>query len=334
MGKIMGTKGACFADENDGFVWRWYGRASSTQHGKKAAPSEAEHPKAVSVGLLGNMLGWFSGGGSWHNETVTVEMGADDWIDEVYYNGKDIRGTVSRVGTGANEIKMFTFDAVRGGVLCVAANDNQPGHAASFFLRATSNQPGSGWNFALQPGDERCKAFGTGGISGGGPHHDEHVGSMGRPRQWDPPEGWTADAFDDSGWKAPTSETNHGQHGPQHHWSAYHTRQLGVPLPGVWHDTHKYTFYRIRVGPPAEEEAVSTPIVVMGTAVVGGSGEGGSSGAGSMPLIDQVNLLKRELNLEGNIAKVVADACVQLGVSTKGKSLVEQATECCRVLGL
>jgi hypothetical protein len=26
MGKILGTKGSCFADENGGFVWRWLGR--------------------------------------------------------------------------------------------------------------------------------------------------------------------------------------------------------------------------------------------------------------------------------------------------------------------
>ena len=35
MGKILGTKGACFADENGGFVWRWFGRAASEQ---EAAP--------------------------------------------------------------------------------------------------------------------------------------------------------------------------------------------------------------------------------------------------------------------------------------------------------
>jgi len=35
MGKILGTKGACFADENGGFVWKWYGRNGS----RAASPS-------------------------------------------------------------------------------------------------------------------------------------------------------------------------------------------------------------------------------------------------------------------------------------------------------
>lgn len=287
------------------------------------------------------LLGWLSGGGSWHNETVRVEMGADDFIDEVYYNGVDIRSSVSNAGTGANVLKTFNFNPVAGGVLCIAANDNQPGHAASFFLKATSNRPESKWNFTLQPGDARCRAFGTSGISGGGPRHDEHVGSMGRPRQWNPSEGWTANGFDDSEWKAPTRETNYGQHGPQHHWSAHHTKKLGVHLPGVWHDQHKFTFYRICV----DERAAVTPSasanpVVMGTIVTDESMPVmpptvvlEQTSAQPPPLIEMVNAIKKELGIDGTLAQVVAKGCEELGVDTKGKALNQQATECWVILG-
>ena len=68
-------------------------------------------------------------------QTVSVKMCSDDWIDEVYYNGQDIRNTVSKVSRGAVGLKTFTFEAVPGGVLAIAANDNQPGTSAGFGLK-------------------------------------------------------------------------------------------------------------------------------------------------------------------------------------------------------
>jgi hypothetical protein len=50
------------------------------------------------------------------------------------------------------------------------------------------------------------------------------------------------------------------------------------------------------------------------------------------PLIEMVGVIKRELGLEGTLAEVVAEACKQLGVSTEGKTLAEQATLCWRSL--
>ena len=59
----------------------------------------------------------------------------------------------------------------------------------------------------------------------------------------------------------------------------------------------------------------------MGTAV-------GAASASALPLFEMVNALKRELGIEGNISEVVGRACTELGVSTEGKNLTEQATEC------
>lgn len=70
--------------------------------------------------------------------------------------------------------------------------------------------------------------------------------------------------------------------------------------------------------------ATSAPVVmgtVMGTAV-------GAASASAPPLVEMVNALKRELGIEGNVSEVVARACRELGVSTEGKNLTEQATEC------
>ena len=50
------------------------------------------------------------------------------------------------------------------------------------------------------------------------------------------------------------------------------------------------------------------------------------------PLIEMVGVIKRELGLEGTLAEVVAEACKQLGVSTEGNTLAEQATLCWRSL--
>jgi len=46
------------------------------------------------------------------------------------------------------------------------------------------------------------------------------------------------------------------------------------------------------------------------------------------PLIEIVELMKRELGLTGNVSEVVREGCAQLGVSAEGKTLIEQAKEC------
>ena len=50
-----------------------------------------------------------------------------------------------------------------------------------------------------------------------------------------------------------------------------------------------------------------------------------------MPLWEIVELLKRELNLKGNSADVVAESCAQLNVADEG-SLVDRAERCRGVL--
>ena len=141
-------------------------------------------------------------------ETVSVQMSADDYVDEVYYNGQSIRHTVSGVGDGVATLKTFTFQAVPGAVLAIAAHDNQPGNSASFYMKCTSTNPQSGWNMQIRPGHPSCKAFGTGGVSGGAPSAHQNVGSMGRPTRYNPPWGWETNGFDDSRWKAPTNQTH------------------------------------------------------------------------------------------------------------------------------
>ena len=142
------------------------------------------------------------GGEEAGGEKVTVSMGADDYIDEVFYNGQSLRHLVSKAASGANEVKTFSFEAVPGAVLAIAANDNQPGTSAAFFLKCTSSDPSSGWhNLQLRPNHPNCKSFGTA-------HYGGNVGSMGRPKEHDPPRGWETNGFDDSQWKPPTAETH------------------------------------------------------------------------------------------------------------------------------
>ena len=142
------------------------------------------------------------GGEEAGGEKVTVSMGADDFVDEVSYNGQSIRHLVSQAATAANEVKTFSFEAVPGAVLAIAANDNEPGTSAAFFLKCTSSYPSSGWhNLQLRPNHPNCKSFGTA-------HYGGKVGSMGRPKEHDPPHGWETNAFDDSHWKPPTAETH------------------------------------------------------------------------------------------------------------------------------
>ena len=109
---------------------------------------------------------------------------------------------------------------------------------------------------------------------------------------------------------------------------------------------------QVQIGPT---EAAASPPVVMGTVVMGTvvstvgdvaaatavpisaassraemavGGASSSVPSGVPPLIDIVNLLKRELGLEGNVAEVISRACKELGISPEGKSLTDQAKEC------
>jgi len=76
-------------------------------------------------------------------------------------------------------------------------------------------------------------------------------------------------------------------------------------------------------------------IVVMGEVLVGTPVVGTVAGSsrGELPtLMEMVSKLKVELGIDGSVADVVAKACEELGVSAKGKSLVEQAGECWSLL--
>ena len=81
-------------------------------------------------------------------QQITVSLFADDWVDEVYWNGQDIRHKMSDSGSTCNVVKQLTFDydptreEQNRPVLAVAANDNQPGTSASFTLRCEST---AGW---------------------------------------------------------------------------------------------------------------------------------------------------------------------------------------------
>lgn len=191
-------------------------------------------------------------------ETVTVVMSADDYIDEVYYNGQNIRHQVRGAGDNVHTLKTFSFSPEPGGVLAIAANASKfkrigsygtaGFHQASFYMKCTSTNPESGWNMQISPRQSHCKVFGTGGLSAGEDlwANKWQVGSMktrgpdveGRP-MYDPPEGWYQNDFDDTHWNAPTHNPACNGMTQVAHYSM---------APGVWHELFKYNFFRIRPG--------------------------------------------------------------------------------------
>ena len=163
--------------------------------------------------------------GTYHGgDTVQCTFWADDFVDEVYYNGANVRSKCTGNINGCCQEKHLTFTGAKGAVLAIAANDNQPGTSAGFKFRCSSDDPASPWNFTLTPksGADKCKAFGVAGP-------DQHHGAMKRPSNKDPPRGWTENVFNDSDWGAPGKATGGNAHG--------HDK--------VWYDRAKYTFYRI-----------------------------------------------------------------------------------------
>ena len=59
-----------------------------------------------------------------------------------------------------------------------------------------------------------------------------------------------------------------------------------------------------------------------------------ASASVSMTLIEMVEVLKRELQVEGNAKSVVEHAARELGVVAEGKPLMELARQCIAALGL
>ena len=62
----------------------------------------------------------------------------------------------------------------------------------------------------------------------------------------------------------------------------------------------------------------------------------GGSGAPSKapPLAQSVEIIKRELGVQGNMNEVVTQAAAMLGIETAGKPLPEIATLCVQALGV
>eukprot|EP00966_Prymnesium_polylepis_P271544 6273628-Prymnesium_polylepis.1 len=146
-------------------------------------------------------------------------MIADGYIDEVFYDGEDIRSKLSNPNGGCSwkEVKL---DYVPGVVLAVAAHDNQPGWSAGFSLEAKSETV-EDWNFKVNVGDgSNVKVFGI-------DDPDDHHGPMKRPDRKQPPDGWTDNSFDDSSWGIPDS--NKVQY-------------------SCWYERKKYTFWRVAPG--------------------------------------------------------------------------------------
>ena len=149
-------------------------------------------------------------------------MSADDYVDEVYYNGQSIRHTGA---ASAIHDPQDVHPGVPGAVLAVpptTTSSATPRHSS----KCSSTKPQSGWNTQIRLGHPSCKAFGTGGVSGGA--SGDHKGQNGGPPQRKQPPLWWGRMADDSQWKAPTNQTHH--RGLPHQMS-----------PGVWHDQHKYT---------------------------------------------------------------------------------------------
>jgi hypothetical protein len=128
-------------------------------------------------------------------EIVTVRMVADDFIDEVFYDGEGIRSKLSNPDGGCSW-KEVNLDYVPGAVLAVAAHDSQSGGSAGFSLEAKSETVDE-WNFDVNAGDgSNVKVFGIDGP-------DNHHGPMKRPKHKQPPIGWTDNSFDDGEWGIP-----------------------------------------------------------------------------------------------------------------------------------
>ena len=90
---------------------------------------------------------------------------------------------------------------------------------------------------------------------------------------------------------------------------------------------------------PSSSSAPPPPPVVMGTVVMGEPVRtetyAGSAGKAPMALVEQVEVLRRELGLSGEATfkDVVHQAAEQLGLATEGKNITQIATECMQALG-
>ena len=78
-------------------------------------------------------------------------------------------------------------------------------------------------------------------------------------------------------------------------------------------------------------EVVQAVLVGQATPVVGSTSA--SPMASSLPLIEQVAILKRELGVSGNIRDAVHEAAKQLGIQVGNRPISEISAQCMQALG-
>ena len=270
MGKVLGTGGACFADENGGFVWRWYGRAPS---GAQSSESAAKHPamRLVEEGL------------------------------------ESMKAQLSPASSDDADARTFTFSKVK---------KVEVGRVLSWHeYRARAEQEGG----RLPTTAELAGACVDVGYD-----------------QWTPITASTGDR--ETGRRDGTrsdGENAWANIGP-------HKYMIEYPSWGLDGSTHPwkhltYFYVAVTAPPPPAHVAPTKPVVmdqvVEGVAIAQAQPVGGGSDAEPPTLAKLVELLQRELGIKGTMREVIDQSCEQLGVEQKGKSLVEQAHECWRVLG-
>ena len=190
-------------------------RTASAAKGLSAAPKQVDVNQRVwdttaivvkdAAAPLFQPFKVFAGG-----DRLTFSFGADDLFDEIYYNGRNVTNLVDNYSTDANKLK--TLEVVNAGpnaVFAIAVHDYEPGDAAAFFLKVTSDNSGSDWHgYEVRPKVDGTRCFGVAGTGkhAKGTHRD--MRNMQRPTENAPPDGWFENDFDDEAWSAPTRPTN------------------------------------------------------------------------------------------------------------------------------
>ena len=96
-------------------------------------------------------------------EVVTCQFVAD-FVDEVYYNGTDIRHSATNINKPVT-LKQLQFTPQHGGVLAIAAKTNDPANAV-FCFKCTSNRKDSYWNFEVDANNVEVYGIKVFGIAG------------------------------------------------------------------------------------------------------------------------------------------------------------------------
>ena len=329
MGKILGTKGACFADEQGGYEWKWYGRSTvggPTEARAAAAEVAAEAAAKAAAEAAAEAVGEAEERAEGIVSVEDLYRAADRRHPGIDTSGADLPRTEFLAGTPPNSYYR-TIDAYEYYIstrrVIMGLSSAEAAAALEKFGRNEMAEEEDAREVPVKRDGKFIPVEVGLLVPGDVIFVRRHEGVVPADAEWLEGDELVVDEAAVTGEPlaavaVPREDFEGAPRSGKKLWcgAVIKTGECAALVTATGRNTRKFH------GPRTSTGAGAAP-VVMGTAV---------GAASAPPLVEMVNVLKSQLGLAGTISEVVERACQELGVNTEGMNLNQKATECWMML--